>query len=274
MRHSITAMTLAALLCMLYPAITSATGTISQTYQANTNDISQGTLLSVTPGNQNTVELANTTNVKNLIGIATTKPLVEISGGKNSTVSVAVSGSTEALVSNLNGDIKIGDKITASPVGGIGMKATGSTEVVGTAQANLGSSATTQETVKKSDGKTARITIGLVPVSVATAYYSVQTSTGQGAISSILPPFLQSVANSVTGRQVSPLKLLLGTLALTLGFIIAIVMLYSSIRTNIASIGRNPLAQNALRKGFVDVVMAAVGVLILAVITTYIILIA
>lgn len=258
--------------CFLFSS-SAAAGTISQTYHADTNNISQGALVSLSGAGNDTVELANSGNVKNLVGIATTKPILEISGGANTTVPVAVSGSAETLVSDINGTIKTGDKITASPVSGIGMKATASTEVVGTAQANLGSSAITEETVKKADGKNATIEVGMVPIAVATAYYSVQTSNGQGVISSFLPPFLQTVADAVAGKHVSPLKLLLGTTALLLGFIIAIVMLYSSIRTNIASIGRNPLAQGALRKGFVDVVIAAIGILIIASITTYIIIV-
>jgi len=46
-------------------------------------------------------------------------------------------------------------------------------------------------------------------------------------------------------------------------------MLYAAIRNQIISIGRNPLAQAELRKGLVDVIVAAIGVLIITVVVVY-----
>jgi hypothetical protein len=251
-------------------ACTVAAGAIAQGFETHTTDISPGTLLGLVASTQDTVEPASQAKAAQLVGVAGDKPLIELSGNNSkSTVQVVVSGTTPALVSDINGPVKAGDKITASPVSGIGMKATDPTEVVGTAQTDLGSVTTGNKTVTGQDGSSQTIKVGLVPVAVNVAYYSTASSS---PASSLVPPLLQTIANTVTGRQVSPIRVLLGTAALLFGFITITVMLYISVRSGITSIGRNPLAEGALRKGFFDVFIAAFGVLSITVVLVYVIL--
>ncbi len=251
------------------PALAASAG-ISQSYNTSSTNIAQGALLSLTSSNGTSVEPANTSNITRLVGLAADKPLVELTKGDSSSVSVVVSGSAKALVSDVNGTIKTGDKITISPISGIGMKASDASEIIGTAQADLSSVATTNQTVSGQNSTSETIHVGLLPVAVNVAYYSASSS--KGALSSFVPPFLQSLANNLSGHQVSPLRVLLGTLALLLGFITVISMLYASIRSGVTSIGRNPLAEKALRKGLVDVVIAAIGLLIVTVAIVYVVL--
>lgn len=243
---------------------------ISQSYNTTSDNISQGALLSLTSSDGNSVEPATSGNVTRLVGIAADKPLVELSEGGESSVSVVVSGSAKALISDINGTVKSGDRVTISPISGIGMKTIEASQVVGTAQADLSSVPTTTKSVSGQNGKSEKIKVGLLPIAVNVAYYSGNAS--KGAISSFIPPFLQSLANTITGRQVSPLRVLLGTLALLLGFITVISMLYASIRSGVTSIGRNPLAEKALRKGLIDVVIAAIGLLLVTIVIVYVVL--
>jgi len=255
-----------------FPAVVIAAGAISQGYKTTSTNISKGTLLSLVSSGSTTVEPANsTTNVSRLVGIAADKPLVELSNGTTSDTRVVVSGSTEALVSDMNGTINAGDKITASPVSGIGMKSVQAAEVVGTAQANLSSVPLVNQTVTGTDGKTETIKVGLLPIAVNVTYYSAAVQ--QGIVAAFVPPFLQSLANGIAGRQVSPLRVLLAAIALLLGFGAVTVMLYTSIRSGVISIGRNPLAQAALRKSLVDVVIAAIGLLVITTAIVYIALV-
>lgn len=262
---------LAALL-QLAPNANAAAGSsaIAQGYSANSNNIGQGALVSIISSGSGSVEPANSNNATNLIGVAADRPVIELSGGSGSTIQVVVNGTTQALVSDVNGTVKVGDKITPSPVSGIGMKANSSAEIVGTALKDLSSVAKTKETVTNKQGKQVTIHVGLLPIAVNVAYYS--ASAGAGAVSSLVPPFLQNLANSVTGRQVSALRVLLGFIALILGFTIAVVMLYVSIRSDMISIGRNPLAESALRRGLVDVIVAAIGVLLVTAVIVYAVL--
>jgi hypothetical protein len=248
-----------------------APGAISQGYQTDTTNITQGALLSlVSTGSTVVVPANSTTNVADLVGVAADKPLVELSSSGQSNIQVVVGGTTEALVSNINGAVKAGDKITASPVGGIGMKAVKSSEIVGTAQANLNSVKTVSRTFDGTNGKKVTVSVGLLPIAVSVAYYSTAASSGTAA--SFVPPFLQTIANNLTGKQVSPLRVLISAAALLLGFIAVTTMLYVSIKSDMISIGRNPLAGGALRKGLVDVLVAALGVLIVTVVIVYAVL--
>jgi hypothetical protein len=244
---------------------------ISQSYNTPSTNIAQGALLSLTSKSGSSVEPATTDNITRLVGVAADKPLVELSKGDSSSVSVVVSGSTKALVTDLNGGVKTGDKITISPISGIGMKASDATEIIGTAQADFSSITTTGQKVAGQNGDET-VHVGLLPIAVNVAYYSASAS--KGALSSFVPPFMQSLANSLAGKQVSPLRVLIGAIALLLGFITVISMLYASIRSGVTSIGRNPLAERALRKGLVDVVIAAIGLLIVTAVIVYIVLLA
>lgn len=252
------------------PVASAQSGAISQAYQTNTSDITQGALVSIVSSKSQNVELANTNNGANVVGIAANKPILQLSSNSNSSVQVVVSGSTDAYVSDANGAVMVGDKIAASPVDGVGMKASSSTEIVGTALKSLSSVPNVTETVTTQAGEQTKIHVGLIPVAVNIAYFSQLSS--EGTISSFVPTFLQNVANSVIGRQVSPLRVLVGAIALLLGFISTTTMLYVSIRSGLISIGRNPLAEGALRKGLVDVIIAATGVLLITVVIVYAIL--
>lgn len=250
------------------PVLAASTGAISQDYVTTTTGITAGELLSLSSAGSSTVEPANsTTNVSRLIGVAADKPLLELSGKGNSSVQVVVGGTSSALVSDINGTVKIGDKITASPVSGVGMKAINSTEVVGIAQADLDSVPTTTRSVAGTNGKNVSIKIGMLPIAVVVEYYSVTAAAGTA--SSFVPPFLQSIANQLTGKQVSPLRVLFGAVLLIMGFAAVTFMLYVAIRSGIISIGRNPLAERALRKGLVDVIIAALGVLTVTAVIVY-----
>jgi hypothetical protein len=249
------------------PTTFSNPSAISQSYQTSSTNITQGTLVSLVSSGSTNVEPADTGTASTLVGIAANKPVLELSNGSSSSIQVVTSGVTETLVSDANGTIKAGDRIAPSPVAGIGMKAIQSGEVVGTAQKSLSSVSTITQHVTGSNGQNVTIKVGLIPVAVNVVYYS--TTAASGAVSSIVPPFLQNLANALTGKQVSPLRVLLGGAALLLGFLAITVMLYVAIKSGMISIGRNPLAEAALRRGLVDVIVAAMGVLVVTVVVVY-----
>lgn len=258
-------------LFLLSPIIAHAdTGAIAQTYETNSTNLGLGSLVSLTPVGSNSVGPAFSSNASNLVGIAAEKPTLELSKGDSSSVQVVVNGSTEALVSDVNGPVVAGDKITASPISGVGMKATAATEIVGTALKNLSDVKTVNENVTASSGKSVTIRVGLLPVAVTVVYFANEAPNGN--VSSFVPPFLQSVAYAITGKAVSPLRILIGTLLLLLGFVTVAVILYGGVRSHIISIGRNPLAQRALHRGLADVLIAGFGILILTGVISYAIL--
>lgn len=249
------------LLIFLLPRSTSALpAAISQAYQTNSSTIGQGELVSLVASGSNEVEPATTGSASDLVGVAADKPVLQLSGGSKSSIQVVVGGSAAVLVSDANGTVKAGDKIAVSPLAGIGMKAIGSAEIIGTAQKSLTAIKTVTEQFKGKNGKQVTIHVGQLPVAVNVVYYSATSSTG--SVSAFVPPFLQNLANALVGKAVSPLRVLIGTLALLLGFFAVTLMLYAGVRNGVISLGRNPLAADALRRGMVDVLVAALGVVV------------
>lgn len=243
-----------------------STAAISQGFKTGEADIATGALVSLTSGSQSTVQLSNTDRVNQLIGVIGDKPLIELSNNDKE-VQVVISGTTLTLVSDINGDIKTGDKITASPINGVGMKANSSALVVGTAQSDLSSVTTTSKTVNDKKGQPQSVKIGAIPVQVNVTYYVAPEDKN-----AFLPPFLQSLANAVAGREVSPIRVLISTLVLAFGFISIAVLLYSSIRSSIISIGRNPLSEGAVRKSLLEVGATSLGILLVMLIAIYLVL--
>ncbi len=240
---------------------------IAQGFQTNEANISTGALMSLKQGTPNHVELANTERVERLAGIVATKSLLELSDG-SSTVQVVTSGLTVGLVSDINGEVRVGDHITASPMGGIGMKATENVIAVGSAQGDLKRSETTQQVVTNLAGEEQTIHIGAIPIQVNVAAFVVDGGTQSYGV----PLFVQGAANIIAGHAVSPVRTIVAIVLLLLVFVTVGVMLRSAIRSSIISIGRNPLSETVVRKSLLEVGLAVTGIAFFGLVTIYLIL--
>ncbi|HKU18303.1 MAG TPA: hypothetical protein VJP80_03430 [Candidatus Saccharimonadales bacterium] len=268
-RLKIVAMGVAALILFLCVSSLSAQGasSIAQGFQTTDSNVVPGALVGLKSRTPNTVELSSADKVEQMLGIAGNKSLIELTNGTGS-VQVVTSGTTAALVSDINGSVKVGDRITASPIAGIGMKATTSTLVIGVAQANLANVTTSTRSVADIHGKQTTIHIGAIPIQVDKVYYEVPGQQG----STFLPSSLQDFANSLAGHQVSPVRVLVAGLMVVLLFVIVAVVLYSTVKSSIISIGRNPLSENAVHKSLLEVGITVIGVLVFTVVVVYLVL--
>lgn len=244
-----------------------AASAIAQTYQTTSAHIVSGTLLSLVPGSQTSVQPASTAAGSGaIVGVAAASPLIAFGSGSQQGIQVAVGGTADVLVSDINGTIEAGDVITASPITGVGMKATQAGTAVGTAQGHVNSSGTfTQELTDKS-GKHRTVHIGLVPIAVGVQYFG---GSAAGQLSAYIPAVLQNLANAISGKAVSPLKILLSLVIMLLGFGTVVAMVTTAVKSGIISIGRNPLAAGALRRGLVDVALVAIGILLIVSAASY-----
>lgn len=239
---------------------------IAQGFQTSETDVRPGALLSLKEGSPDNVEYANQERIDELVGVAGENPLISLTDG-GQTVQVVTSGVTAALVSNINGEVKTGDKITASPIEGVGMKATSSNIVLGAAQADLTSVKTTEHTVTDTDGTQHTVLIGLIPVQVNVTFYAAPADKNM-----FLPAFLQDFANGVVGKEVSPVRVMIAAIIMVLAFLSIAVLLYASVKSSIISIGRNPLSEVSVRKSLLQIGAIVVAILLLALITIYLIL--
>jgi len=248
------------------PVSAQGNSSISQEFKTKDNNVSSAALVGIEKDSSNTIELSNMDDTDKLLGVVGAKPLIELSGGASG-VQVVTSGLTLALVSDINGKVVNGDRVTASPIEGVGMKATSSSVIVGIAQGDLASVSTEKRTITTKDGKKQTVNIGLLPVQVGVAYYTVDDGKA-----SYVPAFLQELANNVSGRNVSPVRVLVAALILLLLFICITVLLYSAVRSSIISIGRNPLSESAVRKSLVEVGLTVAAVLVFAILIIYLVL--
>lgn len=240
---------------------------IAQGFQTTDTNVVVGALVSLKSGSPNVVELSNSTNTDQLIGIVGNKSLIELSSGTSS-VQVVTDGVAPTLVSDINGEIKAGDKITASPVSGVGMKATTSTLIIGTAQNGFSTSNAEKRTVTDKNGKQKEINVGAISLQVDKVFYEAPQEQA-----SFLPPSLQELANDVAGRQVSPVRVVAAVLLVLFLLAAITILLYSAVRSSIISIGRNPLSEHAVRRSLIQVGLAVVGMLIFVGVVIYFILV-
>jgi len=131
----------AALILVVYIVLVSpgvsaeGTATIAQGFKTDLSSAEavSGAMVSTKSNSNDMIELASTKNSSRLVGVVDTKPLLTISSGENQ-IQVVLSGATQVLVSDINGKVKAGDRITASPLSGVGMRASTDGQVVGNAQ--------------------------------------------------------------------------------------------------------------------------------------------
>lgn len=240
---------------------------ISQGYQTASLDMKPGDLVSLDAQKQGYVQLANIDGASSLIGVVESKSLLALRNSADQ-VQVVTGGTAPALVSDINGAVLIGDRIAVSPIDGIGMKATTNAEVVGIAQESPESAKTVPLSVADKYGNRRTVHIGLIPVQVGVTYY---TGTN-GQASTVIPTFLQRLANTIAGHTVSVARILVSILIIVLGFTSAIVILYASVRSSMVSVGRNPLAARAIHKSLLEVVLVAIGILLAMVLGIYAVL--
>lgn len=244
-----------------------SSGSIAQGFQADNSKgtIVAGALVSGKPGDEHSVQLADTNSASRIVGVVDSDPLVVISAATKE-VQVVLSGTTNVIVSDINGPIAASDKITASPIAGVGMLATADSQVVGTAQTAFDIKNSQTQIITDSHGKQRTVHVGFLPLQIGVAFY-------QAPGSNFLPPFVQNIANSIAGKQVSLIRVLITSVLLFASFIGIAVLVYSSVRSALLSIGRNPLAGGDIRKSLYQVGGVALVVLGGTLLACYLILV-
>lgn len=260
-------LSLASLITVLsLSGLTHATVThLSESYTSE-EQLPLSAIVSLKDNADDQVVAANTGNVDKMLGVVIDRSdaSMSVSGGKANEVQIAKTGTLQVLVSNINGIVEQGDYITASPINGVGMRATGSTKVIGVAQNNLTNGVAQQ--VTNADGTQQTVSVGTIAVLVSVSGYIDKSE------NSFIPRPVQEVANTLAGRTVSPLPILLSLGVFLVTLIIVTVIIYSMVRNGIISVGRNPLSSGAIYKNVVQLSVLVIGLLVGAGILIYFIL--
>jgi len=244
-----------------------AASLLSQSYQTDVK-IPLGSIVSLKKGFTDKVEPATTTNIQYLLGVVVddNNSELSISSNKVNQVLVSATGVQSILVSDINGKIAIGDPITASPISGVGMKATGNSKIIGQSQDVFPNSTASKTNYKDKNGKQQNVNIGQVPVQVNVAYYYRQPE------KSLIPPAIQNIADALAGKKVDPLPILISIAIFIISMFIVTSVVYSLIHSSIISVGRNPMSQSAVYRNVMQLSALVVVILAIAVASIYMVL--
>lgn len=257
----------AALASLAYCLPAGAMTLISQGFLTK-DKLSLGSIVSLQSNSSDQVNAATSNNVESILGVVISdgNSLLSLSRGEASQIQVATSGIVQVLVSDINGEINQGDQITASPINGVGMKATDSIKVIGIAQGNLKDGRGSKQTIKDKDGKEQSVMLGEVPVLVNVSYYFKQPE------KTIIPSTIQNVANALAGKSVKPLPIIISLSIFLVALIIVSSIIYSMIRSSIISVGRNPMAQSAVYRNVIQLSALVLAILGVSVVSIYMVL--
>ena len=249
------------------PTAASAVTTISQGF-TTTDKVAIGSIVSLKNNMSDQVNITTPSNSGSMIGVVINNDnsLLSLSSDQSNQIQVATNGVVDVLVSDINGKIYQGDDITASPISGVGMKATENAKVIGVAQASLSNSNSTTQTYTDKAGKKHSVQIGEIPVLVNVSYFYRQPD------KTLIPTAIQNIANALAGRTVNTLPILISLGIFVVTIIVVSSIVYSMIRSSIISVGRNPMAQSAVYRDVIQLSALVLGILAVAVIAIYLIL--
>ena len=256
-----------AILGFALPAGTSALTTISQGYTTG-DKLSLGSIVSLTNNSSEQVSAANSTNSNGILGVVIDagNSLLALTNGQTNQIQIATSGIEQVLVSNINGDISQGDQITASPISGVGMKATTNAKVIGIAQDSLSGTNGSTETYTDQSGNKHTVTIGNVPVLVNVSYFYKQPD------KTLIPSAIQNIANALAGRSVNTLPILISMGIFIVTLIVVVSIVYPMIHSSIISVGRNPMSQSAVYRDLIQMSALVLAILGVSVVAIYLVL--
>lgn len=251
-------------LSLMLPLAAAANGESYQSFQIKGSPPTQGMLMSLAPGASD-VTPATAATADSLVGVVTAGTGLN---DQTNSVNIATSGVANALVSTQDGDIQVGDRITASAIQGVGSKLTQNGWIVGIAQQklNAGSAAAIKSSVTTSKGAVQTVYVASIPVAVKVSYYS------NAAAKSQTTNWVQRLAEAVVHKHVSTTALVLSFILFLLGLMAATAIITSSIRNAFLAISRQPLAKTVIVRAELRSLGIAVGVLVFTLLAAFFLL--
>lgn len=257
---------LLALFVLAIPITVHAITTLSQGY-TTADKLSVGSIVSLKNNTIDEVVGATSDTVDSIIGVVINdgSSLLTLSNGQANQVQVATSGIVSVLVSDINGEVHKGDQLTASPIKGVGMKATSNSKVVGIVQGDPINSGDKQN-YTDDQGNKEEITLGQASILVNVTYYFQQPE------KTLIPAAIQNLANAMAGKKVDTLPILISAAIFLVTLIVVVSIIYSMIHSSIISVGRNPMSQSAIYRDVIQLSALVLGILAVAGIAIYVIL--
>jgi hypothetical protein len=123
------------------------------------------------------------------------------------------------------------------------------------------------ETLKSSTGASVGVTLGVIPVAIQIEHNPTKESTKVN-----LPKALQRIGQAIAEKPISPVRTYLSIAITGISTIMALLILYSGVRSGLIAIGRNPLSKGHIFRGLLAVVLTSIIVLIIGLFAVYLLL--
>jgi hypothetical protein len=248
-----------------------AAQTVTQGYGTDVN-VQRGMIVGLKKDDPRKVEPINLEQMDRVHGIVVSaNDSAVLLGNDNEKVYVATTGRYPVLVSDQNGDINVGDYITASSISGIGMKSDDRIPiVVGKATEALSGKDTNKVVgtakIKDSSGKERQVRIARITVDISIKANPLLKADNN------LPEALKRASELIAGKPVSPVRVYISLVLLAVTAAIAASLIFSAVRSAFIAIGRNPLSKRSIIKGMFQVVIIGLMVFISGVFGVYLLL--
>ncbi|QHN43282.1 hypothetical protein GII36_05545 [Candidatus Mycosynbacter amalyticus] len=249
-----------------------------QSYAAD-NSMSTGTIVQLAGKDANQVTVAKQAQLENMFGVVVDRSEVSIQISDDSIANqtyVAASGAHNTLVSTQNGEIKKGDFVTLSAIDGVAMKAGTRDQqktVFGRAQQDFNGKGVVLSTtsLKDTSGKDAKtVKIGAIPVTV-----DIKTNPNEKekiSTKANLPEQLQRVGEQIAEKEVNPIRIYLSIAITIISLIVAVIVVYSGVRSSVISIGRNPMSKKSIFRALLEVILTGLLIVIVGLFAVYLLL--
>lgn len=268
-RRGIMYLELTAVSVLLSLPIIASANSVTQGYRTK-SAITKGAVVSLTQSGSQEVEKATSSNDGLLVGVVVDGPdsLVDVQP-QGSQVRVGINGDVKILVSTVNGDVKAGDRLIASPLAGVAAvdypPAPGSKYIaVAGSDFNFKSASSKKVSVDLADGSTKDVYAGLINAKLLLGNRNPSTKDKNA---------LTTLAKQISGKDVSLVQIVASLAVFITTVVLAGMVLQGSIKGTFISLGRNPLSRDSILTGLMRVIALSIVVLGAGAVVSYIILI-
>lgn len=258
--------------CLFGVSTAASAQSVSQAYATDGN-VQKGMLVMIDPKDSKKVQpLSNKSDVS-MQGVAVAANDTVVSLGSDTAMTqvyVASTGKYQALVSNQNGPIKIGDIISISALDGIGMKADSQqTTILGKAISGFNGQSNVSSTMSLKTSKgTKKVAIGLINIDISISHNPLAASVTGPPV----PEFLRKSGSAIAGKPVSSVRLYVSLAIVIATVFLSSNVLYGGVRSSIIAIGRNPLAKKSIIRGLMQVIVLGLIILVVGMFIVYLLL--
>lgn len=231
---------------------------IARGYATDDAGLTAGMVAALSESGDSAVERADQSSGKRIVGVVTTTDASSVTvASEDSQVLIESEGDVQAYVSDIAGAVNKGDLLMISAFKGVLMKGsdTATGTILGVAAQDSSSVAESDITryMYSEDGTTKTTQIVKLKINL--------NKQGANAGRTVDPSPLSKIGESVTGKQVSDIRVLAALIIFILVLIAEGGIIYGAVTSAVTALGRNPMARKMIRREMLRIIIVAVGVL-------------